>query len=294
MDPAFPQNRFDELPGVRAAIAIQARVSSSRLPGKVLADLAGKPLILRLVERLRRSRHALDVVVLTSTDKSDDPLAEVLDQAGVPYRRGSLTDVLERYVQLADELNATHLVRVTGDCPLASAQFADLQIEAAGSCEADFVALAHPGASATLSGQNILSAHALQMANRSSDPRDREHVGSFYFLRNRQDFRTIETEVDPRLMRNDFRLCVDEDADLERMRELFEHFEGEWDSHVPMLEVVQWIDAHPGWREASMAIRESTDNVAARDLGHAMPKPAIFGRWTDRGFERWIDNRQSA
>jgi len=97
---------------------VQARTSSSRLPRKVLADVAGKPLILRVVERARASLRVDDVVVLTSTDPSDDELVLLLEREGVPVRRGPLDDVLARYEALLKEHHPRYVVRITGDSPL--------------------------------------------------------------------------------------------------------------------------------------------------------------------------------
>lgn len=100
------------------AIVVQARTSSSRLPGKVLADLHGRPLILRLVERLQLV-EGTGLVVATSVDHSDDTLASTVERAGVRVHRGSLHDVLSRYVEAARLLDADPVVRITADCPLA-------------------------------------------------------------------------------------------------------------------------------------------------------------------------------
>ena len=125
--------------------AIQARMGSTRLPGKVLADLAGKPLIQRIVERVRQAALVDEVYVLTSEARTDDVLVERLEELAIPYRRGPVDDVLTRYLDLAEELEPSHLVRVTGDCPFVEPDFIDLQLGAlpgrspgarAGSCRA--------------------------------------------------------------------------------------------------------------------------------------------------------------
>jgi len=105
---------------------LQARMSSSRLPGKVLRPLAGKPMILRIVERIARSEELDDLVVVTSVDPSDDPLVEVLSAAGVTVRRGSLRDVFSRFLAVADEFDPSVIVRLTGDNPLIDPGVIDL------------------------------------------------------------------------------------------------------------------------------------------------------------------------
>lgn len=98
------------------------------MPGKVLAPLAGAPMILRTVDRIRRSSMLDDLIVVTSVDPSDDPLAAVLTDAGIQVRRGSLTDVFSRYHAVVEELDPSVVVRLTGDNPLADPDVIDLVV----------------------------------------------------------------------------------------------------------------------------------------------------------------------
>lgn len=97
---------------------VQARMSASRLPGKVLLDVAGKPMLARVVERTKCSQWVDLVVVATSTDQSDDPIEDFCLQSKFPFFRGSLHDVLDRYYQSAVRFSAGNVVRVTADCPI--------------------------------------------------------------------------------------------------------------------------------------------------------------------------------
>lgn len=102
----------------RVAAIIQARMASSRLPGKVLMDLAGKPMLARVVERTRQSRVADEVVVATTVESSDEPIATYCEANGIGVFRGSHFDVLDRYHQAARAVRAEIVVRITADCPL--------------------------------------------------------------------------------------------------------------------------------------------------------------------------------
>lgn len=99
---------------------LQARTSSSRLPGKVLKDLVGAPMIVRQIERLRRARSITRIVVATSDQPSDDPLQAAVEAAGLEVFRGPLDDVLSRFVGAVARFgaDAPHLMRLTADCPL--------------------------------------------------------------------------------------------------------------------------------------------------------------------------------
>lgn len=104
---------------------LQGRLSSTRLPGKVLKDLHGKPMIIRQIERLQRSSMISKLVVATSTDPSDDELVSVLENEGIPVRRGPLDDVVERFGNVVDEFKPSTIVRLTADCPLADVTVID-------------------------------------------------------------------------------------------------------------------------------------------------------------------------
>src|SRR6185369_5526759 len=107
---------------------LQARLNSTRLPGKVLLPLAGAPMILRQVERVRRASAIDQLVVATSDQASDDPLATILEEAGVEVFRGPLDDVLTRFIGALAAWPAEHVVRLTGDCPLIDPELIDATV----------------------------------------------------------------------------------------------------------------------------------------------------------------------
>jgi spore coat polysaccharide biosynthesis protein SpsF len=117
---------------------LQARASSSRLPGKVLKPILGEPMILRQIERLRRSRRIEHLVLATSIDASDDALADTAAKADVTVSRGSLDDVLDRFVRAAAPYRPEWVVRLTGDCPLADPEVIDHVITSTISADADY------------------------------------------------------------------------------------------------------------------------------------------------------------
>ncbi len=102
----------------RVVALIQGRMSSSRLPGKILADIGGQPMLRRVYNRTIRARLLHDVLLATTTDASDDPVAAYCQTNGIPFTRGSLYDVLDRYYQAARKTMAEIVVRITADCPL--------------------------------------------------------------------------------------------------------------------------------------------------------------------------------
>jgi spore coat polysaccharide biosynthesis protein SpsF len=265
---ARPRRRLRRLACVAG---IQARLSSRRLPGKVLADLGGKPLIQRVYERTRAARLVDQALVLTSSDASDDALVEFLERARIPYRRGPLDDVLARYLALVDEFEPRFVLRVTGDFPFVEPAFLDAQLQTLlddrGRADLVHVRGNESGAvEGTLGGQNPLSKHALRFAGASPDPRDREHVGSFFLARNRHRFRQVELEVDAVYHRPGLRLAVDEPADLALARAVWTALDGRGDGLFSTADAIRWIDAHPALRALNAHVQESADNRALRSL----------------------------
>lgn len=115
---------------MHTAIILQARMTSTRLPGKVLMDLAGKPLLARQIERLQECREADEIVIATTTNPQDDPIVALARDLGVRSFRGSENDVLGRYVGAAFAAQADLVARVTSDCPLIDANETDRVIAA--------------------------------------------------------------------------------------------------------------------------------------------------------------------
>ena len=111
-------------------VFVQARTSSSRLPGKVLQGIAGEPMLVRVVERLARAKMIDQVVVATTTDPVDEPIFALCSERGYECFRGSLYDVLDRYYRAAKAYQADVIVRITADCPIIDPGLVDLTVRA--------------------------------------------------------------------------------------------------------------------------------------------------------------------
>jgi spore coat polysaccharide biosynthesis protein SpsF len=165
---------------------IQARMSSTRLPGKVLMPLAGAPMILRQVERVARSRRIDRLVVATSAEPSDDPLAKVLEGAGVDCFRGPLDDVLGRFIGALDAFGpAEAVVRLTGDCPLADWTLIDAVIARREETGADYASNVWGARTwpKGLDAEVVASAVLREAAAEAETPYEREHVTPFVYGR---------------------------------------------------------------------------------------------------------------
>jgi len=161
-------------------------MSSSRLPGKVMEPVLGAPMIGRQIERLRRARRIDRLVVATSTDPSDDPLAAYVESLGLIVFRGALDDVLDRFRgALAAQPEAKAVVRLTADCPLTDATLIDRVIEHHHATGADYTsntlgARTYPqGLDAEVVKPKVL----FEAAEQATDPYEREHVTPYIYRR---------------------------------------------------------------------------------------------------------------
>lgn len=167
---------------------IQARFSSARLPGKVLRPLAGRPLLARLIERLKLAKHVNEIVVATSTAKDDDTIAALCADMGVQCRRGPLDDVAERLARAAEDARAEAFVRINGDSPLVSPNVVDAVIALYGKQDVD---LATNVATRTFPkglSAEVIRVAALRRAQKMMRPGEAEHVTAVFY-RCPSDFR---------------------------------------------------------------------------------------------------------
>lgn len=199
-------------------IIIQARMSSGRLPGKVMLPLAGHEVLSHVVMRCRQSKKAKNVVVATSTDMSDDIIADFCKTHGFPVFRGDLHDVLARYYEAAKAFHADPVIRVTSDCPLIDPQVIDgaiAQFEHAG---VDYVGNTLHRTFPRGLDCEVFSFQALEEAHRhATQPREQEHVTPYIIEHATKAPYVVDAKYE-----GDFRLTLDEEDDYRLLKELFE------------------------------------------------------------------------
>jgi spore coat polysaccharide biosynthesis protein SpsF len=208
----------------RTLCVVQARTGSTRLPGKVLADLDGRPMLRFLLDRL--DRLAVDeVVVATSTEARDDAVAEIAQAAGRPVVRGSEADVLDRFVTALDAYPADHVVRITADCPLTDPALVERVVARHIDAGADFTANTMPRTYPKGLDVEVARAQALRTAHeRASTREEREHVMPFLY-RNPEAFRLANVRNDEPLGHE--RWTVDTPEDLEFVRAMCARLHGQ-------------------------------------------------------------------
>jgi spore coat polysaccharide biosynthesis protein SpsF len=198
----------------RVIASVEARMSSSRLPGKVLADIGGEPALTRLVRRLRRAGRVDGIVLATSENPADDALASWAEMERVRVFRGSEDDVLGRVVAAHAMMESEIIVEICGDMPLLDPEVVDMAVETFLANQCDVVtATAHPSFPQGSEPQVFRYADLAQVEFEVHDPAVREHV-SLYFYEHPERYRTIHLAAPPRWRMPEQRLQLDYPEDL--------------------------------------------------------------------------------
>lgn len=207
---------------VKVVVIIQARMSSSRLPGKVLMPILGRPILSIMTDRLRGSSYQPEIVVATSTEPSDDPIEKWGEASGVRVFRGSLQDVLDRFWQAVQTTDAEVIVRATADCPLVDKELLDQLLDFFFESDCDYASNCLEPTLPDGLDLEVFTRRALQLAAAESSLKsEREHVTPFMY-KNRDRFRVKTLKHPDDLSR--YRLTVDNPVDLEVVDQVIRFF----------------------------------------------------------------------
>lgn len=222
-------------------IVLQARVGSQRLPGKVLADLGGRPLIEHCLARLAAAGIG-PVLLATTTSSRDDALVSVGERMGVRVFRGPEDDVLQRFCLVADYLDARFLIRATADNPAVDIDAPSRVVEALERAGADHAVEKDLPLGAAVEAVRVAALYQAQA--QATDPYDREHVTP-YLYRNPGRFLAVTEPAPAELRRPEVRLTVDTPEDLARIRRVFE-LAGPQGGMTPLAGMIRAADLHEG------------------------------------------------
>lgn len=245
---------------------IQARMSSSRMPGKVLQPILDKPMLQHQIERVLRAKSIDRLVIATSSDTSDDEIATLC--SGVMFQirnvgcyRGVLKNVLSRFAGLANTYGGRHLVRLTGDCPLVDPDIIDEIVALHLDSGADYTSnVEHPTLPDGYDVEVVRQSALFEAAERAVMPSEREHVTPY--IRSRPDHFRIEdyqykmSEHGVGEQTRDwsaYRLTVDYPEDFELVKRIFEHLYPS-QPQFGVKEVIALLDAHPDWLQLNQHI----------------------------------------
>lgn len=228
---------------MKSLVIIQARMGSSRLPGKVLKELAGVPVLCRVAERVAKSDVLKETVVATSTSGKDDPVADCCAEAGIQCFRGDEEDVLDRFMACAEKFDADVIARITSDCPLIEPDLLDFVADEflERSEEIDYICNVIPPTFPDGLDVEVFSMDALKRAwNDATDPLEREHV-TLHFWKNPDMFRLMNVRSHVDL--SAFRWTLDTREDLDRIREVYEALYEKGGRVFGMDDILGWLVA---------------------------------------------------
>ncbi len=252
----------------RVVAIVQARMGSTRLPGKVLASIEGEPMLWHVIERARRARGVDAIVVATSTAPLDDAIDEFCQSHDIALFRGSESDVLDRYLRAATHYLAGNVVRITADCPLIDPQVIDRVVAEflAEDCDyaANVIERTFPHG---LDTEVFKYAALVKAAREATAPTEREHVTPY--LRDSGRFSWHNVVADVALAPGYYRWTVDEAGDLDFVRAVYrclgttQFFD--WRT------VVELLDAHPELTELNAMIVNDAGFIGESGRGPRIP-----------------------
>jgi spore coat polysaccharide biosynthesis protein SpsF len=225
--------------------SIEARMNSSRFPGKMLSDIAGRPALLRLIDRLRRATTLDAIVVATTAGPADDPLARAVEAAGIDCFRGSEEDVLNRVVEAHRTMATDIVVEVTGDCPLTDPKVIDLGVSTFLAEDVDVVAnVAKPSFPIGIDVQVFGLPALAEVEASTADPSVREHV-SLFFYEHPDRYRIHHLEAPAGYRAPELRLVFDYPEDQRLISEIFRRLEPKFGDAFGTPEILDLLAAEP-------------------------------------------------
>lgn len=221
---------------------IQARMTSTRLPGKVLMDIDGKPMLLYVVKRIKWSKLIDEFVVATSTNQIDNPIIDFCKKNDIDYFRGNLEDVLSRYYFAAKKYKADIIVRVTSDCPLIDGTLIDEGLTTFKKSNVDYLSNTLVRTFPRGFDFEIFTFKALEKAFKEATSRfEREHVTPFiemFAKKNRFNVKNMESNQD----KSKYRITVDTKEDIDLIRVLIKNYRADSKNRE---EIIKILDNNP-------------------------------------------------
>jgi spore coat polysaccharide biosynthesis protein SpsF len=220
---------------------IEARMTSSRLPGKVMLPVVGKPMLYHLINRLKTVSLLDDIVLATTTNSSDDILEEFANKIGIGCFRGNENDVMSRVIGAASSVNADVVVEITGDCPIIDPQIVEQAIQIYKINDADYVSNAHIRSYPDGMDVQVFSLDTLKgSADMTNSPLDREHV-TLHIRNNPNIFKHLHLFAPPEIYWPELGLTLDEVDDYELLKKIIEHFAQQYNLTYSCLDVVRFL-----------------------------------------------------
>ena len=232
---------------------IEARMTSTRLPGKVLLPAMGKPMLHHLVTRLRAVPSIDEIVVATTTNATDEPLVNFARSESIRVYRGSEQDVMQRVIEAAEYSNADVIVEITGDCPIIDPDIVEQTIIMFKSHNAGYVSNCHIRSYPDGMDTQVFRLETLKRSSEmTQDPLDREHV-SLHIRNHPELFPHVHLVAPPSLHWPELGLTLDENDDYELLKRIIEYF-GSENPLFSCLEVIHLLRQQHDWVEINRSV----------------------------------------
>lgn len=229
---------------MKTTVIIQARMGSTRLPGKVLKLILGQPILARMIDRVKLAKTLDQIIIATSTKSADSAIVRLAKKLNIAYFRGPETDVLSRYYQAAQKFSADPIVRLTGDCPLIDPSIIDQAVTAFKADSYDYVSNVHRRSYPRGMDVEVFSFKALKTAwSTTRSSYDREHVTPFIYNPS-NNFKLKHIIAPSGLHRPELRLVVDEMADLKLVRQIYRWLYPQ-KPQFKLEDILHLLDQHP-------------------------------------------------
>jgi len=228
---------------LKIVASIEARMTSSRLPGKVLMEADGRSLLLHMIDRVKQANLIDEVVVATTVNSTDDPIVKLCQEAGVLFFRGSEPDVLQRVLDTQKSVDSDVIVELTGDCPLIDPVVIDLVIQKYLDSEADYVSNAHvrsypDGYDVQVFAYDLLD----EVSKKTTKIEDREHVSLYIYSSGEYSLEAVIAPIEHR--KPELRITLDNKGDYLLIKDIIEKSISE-NKDYGVQEVVDYVLSNP-------------------------------------------------
>lgn len=250
----------------KVVASIEARMGSSRLPGKALVEIGGKPALQILIERISRCRFIDEIIIATTSHESDDKIAELGKKLNIYVHRGPVDDVLERVVGAVTAVNGDVIVEITGDCPLIDPLVIDFVVETFLSNYPEFDYVTNIGYVGNSIREipigmdvRVFTYKDLKHINEiTNDPEDKEHVSLYFFRGGKDQYKLLNVETPDKWKRKyNPRLTLDTTEDLEVIKKIYENLTKE-KHDFDLADILNFLDRNREILEINSSVVQKT------------------------------------
>lgn len=237
---------------------VEARMTSSRLPGKVLMPAMGKPMLEHLIDRLRAVPSIDEIVIATTINDADQPIVNFARTLGVSVFRGSENDVMARVIGAAESVNADVIVEITGDCPIIDPDIVEQTIRMYNCHDASYVSNAHIRSYPDGMDAQVFSLETLRRsAAITNDQLDREHV-TLHIRNHPEIFSQVHLVAPPSLHQPELGLTLDENEDYKLLSKIIEKL-APGDPLFSCADVLELLALNPDWTQINQHVQRKGD-----------------------------------